>query len=217
MLCQEHNTALSPLDARIARVFRHLASTDKVLTASDPTAHAVHCVNGHDFERWLLKAFLGAMKAGAWKQAEGGPLWAPPSELLGVLFDGRSLPAGYGLTISLPKAGETTKTSRSLYFSPAQGSAPLRGTMTFGCTLWMQGVNFNALLPTQPGERLALTSDDDTTVVYRPGEVRWFCGRRYVSLVFSWDKTSGSRGTIVPIEWKPRPTDPEAGASDGQG
>jgi hypothetical protein len=114
VLCREHNTALSPLDDRIAGVFRHLASMDRILTAADPAAHAVHCVNGHDFERWLLKAFLGAMKAGAWKQTNGGPVWWPPTELLAVLFASKSLPASFGLTLSLPRAGETFAVKRSL-------------------------------------------------------------------------------------------------------
>src|SRR5437762_5626742 len=64
VLCTRHNESLSDLDTQMASLVRTLFEMGTVLTASDGGSHAVHVFDGHDLERWLLKAFCAAMKAG---------------------------------------------------------------------------------------------------------------------------------------------------------
>lgn len=58
-LCARHNRTLSPIDAAAIRAFEFIRSFRERLAAG---ASRVVGVNGHDIERWLLKALCGVLR-----------------------------------------------------------------------------------------------------------------------------------------------------------
>jgi len=69
VLCETHNTALSPLDDVAKRVFEALLDFDADLRPpASPPQHRVVRVSGWAFERWFLKVFCGMHAAGHLKE-----------------------------------------------------------------------------------------------------------------------------------------------------
>jgi hypothetical protein len=202
VLCTEHNTALSPIDTLMARALTHLIGMDAVLQSPDPNALAVHCVNGHDLERWLLKAYIGAMRAKEWPDLGGGPLWTPPERLLRVLYDGRLLGNGHGLRVTAPPPGVRTPVpvpgTNSLYLRPLSGAAELGKPSGYGCSLWMYGLTLNLVVPAAQDEKKVLVGDPGT-MTYRPTELRWINENRFVSLLLCWHPNSGSERMALTV------------------
>lgn len=92
VLCERHNSALSPLDALATKTFAYLLRGG--------TSDSLAVVNGYDLERWMLKALCGYASSGlAFSNRQGQPSkgWAPPPEWLRVLFGTDTLPQGAGL------------------------------------------------------------------------------------------------------------------------
>lgn len=102
ILCQRHNSALSPLDVTASTAFRVLWHFQKDQRHT-PDLHGAEfaLLNGHDLERWLLKLLWGAVAAGALSH-QGNPVRALHSSadneaLLDYLFRDGALPEGWGL------------------------------------------------------------------------------------------------------------------------
>lgn len=101
ILCQRHNSALSPLDVSASSAFRvlwHFQEDQR--RVPDPHGAEFALVNGDELERWLLKLLWGAVAAGALSH-EGNPVRALHSSaskeaLLDYLFRDGTLPEGWG-------------------------------------------------------------------------------------------------------------------------
>ncbi len=64
--CQRHNNALSPVDDEALRFFMSLAEmTTQLQTPQTSPVHDFRTFNGHDLERWFLKALCGMTAFGA--------------------------------------------------------------------------------------------------------------------------------------------------------
>jgi hypothetical protein len=64
--CQRHNNALSPVDDEALRFFMSLAEmTTQLQTPQTSPIHDFRTFNGHDLERWFLKALCGMTAFGA--------------------------------------------------------------------------------------------------------------------------------------------------------
>lgn len=64
ILCERHNSVLSPLDAEAGKLFDALGEIDAALGDTAPPAPSKEWVlNGADLERWLLKTLLGVARA----------------------------------------------------------------------------------------------------------------------------------------------------------
>lgn len=59
VLCSRHNRALSPIDAVANNFFAAVHGLDVTMTALAPGERKVVAFNGHDLERWCLKALCG--------------------------------------------------------------------------------------------------------------------------------------------------------------
>src|SRR5262249_22212282 len=96
MLCNAHNSSLSPLHSRAGRSFRRLADVhDRAPAAS---GHTVYAFNGHDLERWMLKCLCGLIASGTSAHADQAlPKATPPKEFLMALYGLEPLPVGWGM------------------------------------------------------------------------------------------------------------------------
>ena len=63
VLCTRHNTALSPLDARVGQFYHELADAEEFLR-NDEQEPRVRLFSGHDLELWSLKLLCGLVAAG---------------------------------------------------------------------------------------------------------------------------------------------------------
>jgi hypothetical protein len=60
ILCQRHNSALSPLDAAAGKLFRFIKEIGLDLNDNGPSQVSVsHLMNGRALELWCLKALFG--------------------------------------------------------------------------------------------------------------------------------------------------------------
>ncbi|MEV2211168.1 hypothetical protein AB0H86_06670 [Streptomyces sp. NPDC050997] len=157
ILCQRHNSALSPLDVSASSAFRvlwHFQEDQR--RVPDPHGAEFALVNGDELERWLLKLLWGAVAAGALSH-EGNPVRALHSSaskeaLLDYLFRDGTLPEGWGLYM----AGRPDR-----LFS-GEGQVAIRPLVHRG-ELWGAGVEAGAV-----GVRFAFgTPDGDPRYVVR--------------------------------------------------
>ena len=156
ILCDRHNTQLSPLDDEAARALRALrrfekGNKDSVTSPTDD----FEFVDGPRLEAWMLKTLLGLLAAGLIADT-GEPVvgvreGAEPA-LLEVLFRGRAWPEGWGLWVH----------PSSATFGAAADIA--LGPLIFEGQVWAVAVEFGPFL-FQP----ALGRPDNPAAVHRPG------------------------------------------------
>ena len=91
ILCERHNTALSPLDAAIGGFSQTIGDFDRALhpAATDPSFERRDFC-GEDLERWMLKCLIGMSVSGN----IGGTL---KSGCVNLLYDRIVWPKGWGL------------------------------------------------------------------------------------------------------------------------
>ncbi len=108
VLCEHHNSSLSPLDLRGSRCLSALRRIsvpvdDRAMAAAkrgrDMELAAV--LNGSIVERWFLKTMCGLLAGGQarWRTTTG-ERWRPNRTLLEVLFSGKRFESGAGLYLA---------------------------------------------------------------------------------------------------------------------
>jgi len=85
ILCSRHNSALSPLDAVAAMLFRRIDEFHHEIRDRKYENRFFLC-NGHDIERWMLKTLCGAVVSGNAEMRSGQSNWRPPLEWVQILF-----------------------------------------------------------------------------------------------------------------------------------
>lgn len=93
ILCVRHNNALKPLDTAIGRFW------DTMVEIQEGRSTVARVHDGHDLERWALKAFIGQMMAGTVREREGMQTryeGTPPIELIRILFGEQEFPQWHG-------------------------------------------------------------------------------------------------------------------------
>lgn len=87
ILCERHNSVLSPLDNFAKNFFSFLFDEEKKTK--------VKLINGLELERWMLKVFCGALASG--NIIPNSRHWEPRKEWLDILFNKSYIPSNGGL------------------------------------------------------------------------------------------------------------------------
>ena len=101
VLCDNHNSALSPLDTTAGAAFQRIEelTTDMIRADKGNNLNSFHVVSGIDIERWMIKVFCGLVAAGKIRSASGRieQLCSLPHELLEALMGATALQSPLGL------------------------------------------------------------------------------------------------------------------------
>jgi hypothetical protein len=203
VLCKRHNEALSPLDAFAERVFRTLSTWDAGFADGSALSGPTHLIaNGHDMERWMLKALCGGLASGnlqPHKELELDRGWAPDIAWLQFLFGYRPLPRDWGF-----------------YFRRPDRGVPLEGGLwaavlsnrngVFGISVSLNGREMHLALADPPAERVG-TALENTT--HRPEEFLYARPNGWRLLKWYWDDEG--EGESIRLEMRAD----SSGLSDG--
>jgi hypothetical protein len=97
ILCDRHNNALSPLDARIGTFAEAIGAYDAALLSSSPASEQ-RSFSGDDIERWMMKCLLGLTASKNLNATKLKP------ECVDLLFANIEWPDGWGLYFSASPA-----------------------------------------------------------------------------------------------------------------
>lgn len=98
VLCQRHNTALSPLDRLGQRFVSCLGQVTQ--SPSDPKAQNSEVIfSAYDIQRWMLKALCGASHGEKASRRHRSSVWTVPPDWLRILFVGGPFPSGSGMYV----------------------------------------------------------------------------------------------------------------------
>lgn len=96
ILCKGHNERLSRLDALALVWARQLGVGVDGVVSHDSARNVV--INGHEFERWLLKLLCGLGVSGNLaREGDAIRTWKPPLKWLRILFGHADFAAGEGI------------------------------------------------------------------------------------------------------------------------
>jgi len=179
VLCERHNSALSPLDAIAVSLFQAFDEQD----VNGSGQQLIHLFSGHDVERWLLKILCGitcSKNLALDSETEA----SIPDYWLDILFCGAQFPDDQGLYVC---------TSRGHRFEGPRGlklQAIVTRDRVSGMGLWICGYELILSMVGFPTR-----SFDGREVAYRPLEF-YATGRDFEkSVVLSWDG-SADLGTV---------------------
>ena len=177
VLCDAHNSQLSPLDAAMIAFVGHLTGTHR--------QDGVLEVDGFSIERWFLKAEQGFLASGyAHKQLKGRSASTP---VLDILFRGRQLAERCGLYF-LSGSHEDEKNALGLF--PLRGPEPMS---VAGIAVLISGFPF-LFLPIPPWSEL-VRSLAALRLHYRPRAINIRHGRHEREVRTGW-----STGEVVEID-----------------
>ncbi len=187
MLCSRHNSALSPLDSAALQLFEKL-QTLRVSSDQPDETHRDVCallVNGHDIERWCLKAMLGGLFSGNLGVPGAEPKSATPQrKFIEFLFGDRAEVPPWGLRVLDPRESIL---SASAYLSVTVlhvGFAPA------GILLQLNGLQI-ALGP----KNAAIPGSD--VHVLRPSELRITTTGGFRTIALSWERPWGDAAVVL--------------------
>lgn len=187
ILCDRHNSALSPLDTVAGRFFDRLEAA--VIFRDEPegeTSNALSIFSGLDVERWMLKLLCGLAASGNMSFSRDPQMsFAIPNEWLEILFEDERFPDGQGF-YAHADLGHQFETVRGVLVRPLAYDHRLAGLR-----LSMQGVEFllNMLPPELAHPRLR------ESYMYRPLELHFTIPAGEHSIALYWEPPHG-RGTI---------------------
>jgi hypothetical protein len=125
ILCERHNSALSPLDQvaiRFFGAFPHIKGKH-----FGTSALTLFC--GGDLERWMLKVLCGGISSGVVRPSSGRPVgWRPPTAWLDFLFAGTSIPSPMGLYLTQTE-GDWVDASRGVGIACLATGAEIYGLL----------------------------------------------------------------------------------------
>ena len=154
ILCERHNSALSPLDAISARLFQAFDEGGEGASGK----RALYLFSGHDLERWLLKVLCGvACSKGLMLDTEAD--LSIPKEWLEILFGHAEFPNEQGLYVCISR-GHRFEGERGVELAAILGQGRLTGMGFFIC-----GYEFILSMSGFPSR-----SFDGRKVAYRPVE-----------------------------------------------
>ena len=196
ILCQRHNSVLSPLDSIGCRFFNALDQIDQEFRDRNTEAvERIFLFNGHDIERWMLKALCGAATSGNTATADLQAIrgWTPPDQWLRILFGLEFFPQGWGLYVDgMP--GDTFDASRDVKLAPVYD-----GTKMLGVILWFNNYRFFLVMSTVDDRQGTLLE----RATYRPKEFCMTTGMAIKMIVLGWDEPGDAKSIHIAI--RPRP------------
>jgi hypothetical protein len=197
ILCQRHNSVLSPLDTSVLELFQtiddiHMHFQERQLTYQ-------HRLNGHQCERWLLKAMCGYAVSGNFTDQQGNRItgWSPPVEWLKILFHDAPFPEHCGLYVSVKNMGTVLQVEPEI----VRVAAICSGMDVVGMTLCVFDVVFLLVMD----ERLRLTQDgllDDC--YYRPTGIKYHDLHRTKEITVGLQWVGPSSGVTIVTKIFPR-------------
>jgi hypothetical protein len=122
MLCERHNSALSPLDAKMGRLF---AATSPITVPATGEDH--FWISGYDIERWGVKLLTGlvASKSVAPDARRADVI---PALWLQLLFTESVLPPRAGLYMPVPESG-TLRTGNHIRLQTLELEGEIHGAL----------------------------------------------------------------------------------------
>ena len=183
VLCDRHNSALSNLDTVGHRFFKSLRAINAALRdkAKKPR-NRPYLFNGHDVERYILKALCGDGFAGKMTD-HGGRIrgWRPSAQWVRILYGLEAFPEGWGLYLAATPGVEFDLDEDTLGIRPITNDRE----ELCGATFKALGLEFD-LLMTVPNLAQPPYNNRDTSR-YRPVEVDFSDGRATQGIIFGWD------------------------------
>jgi hypothetical protein len=95
ILCERHNSCLSPLDSEAAQCLRTLRAFDADLQDGRTPSSEDVTINGADLERWMLKVLVGMTHAKVLNSSGT----RPNAPVIRILFGYEHWPNGWGLYV----------------------------------------------------------------------------------------------------------------------
>ncbi len=180
VLCTRHNALFSRLDDFMGRTFTTLRTETRSLRdGADGARVRAQLVNGHDIERWMLKALCGLLRVRPCKGV-GGNLWRPPDSWLQIVKGEKSWPPGWGLYVDHdPGVAWTTMVTLPMISEPPR-------PLPIGLTIWFHGLVLR-LLVVDP-QRATLVGSGPR--YHRLREIRWWSEAEAWSLLLGWKQES---------------------------
>jgi hypothetical protein len=183
VLCDRHNSALSELDRVGHRFYKSLKTINAELRDKTRKPRSrPYLFNGHDVERYILKALCGDGFAGKMTARRGRIRdWRPSAQWVRILYGLEPFPAGWGLYLA------TTLGKKFELDEGTLGLVPITNESEelCGAAFKALGLEFELLMivpnPAQP------RYGDRDSCRYRPVEVVFSDGRATQGLIFGWD------------------------------
>lgn len=192
ILCERHNSVLSPLDAEAAKLFVALLAADEHVRVGKPFPGPFAYVSGEAFERWLLKTLIGIVVSGCltkdgvhYDDRSVPPLWVE------VLFGRKPWPRLWRLVVH-HRDGDPLRVERAFSFKALEGRAT--GTPV-GIRAEFAGLRL--ALPLVPAAGSMAVSP------LRPGRLVFRLDAREMAVEFGWRE---DRGPDIEADWGKRPT-----------
>ena len=191
VLCKQHNSDLSALDAVVEKLVDHLESVEHEFQTGDQRPW-IWALNGHDVERWLLKALAGLLLSKSGRTTEGEALKPEiPRAWIDILFARSPFPLKWGLYV-VGELGHTFATEPKKYsFAPVS----LSGNVV-GIRAQLVGYAFT-LLMTEPGRPAGAI---DEYSIYRPRYLSVEHAGQQKGIYFHWDQL-GPEHPEVNLTW----------------
>ncbi len=145
ILCKVHNNRLSHYDAAGLAMYEAMDAIDDE-TRNPVMGDATRIVDGDALERWMLKTFIGGYVSGNFRlpadDSMKGLLEPPPLEMLKILYEDRSFPAGQGL-FWMPPDGPITTNDMVFRVGPVPS---IDNSIIGAFRVWFFGFEFNLLM-----------------------------------------------------------------------
>ena len=185
ILCDAHNSALSPFDAEAAKLSRFLTTA-----INAPLEEMQLTLSGMLLEKWAIKTLLNLGYIGALDPLNHTRL-TPPEALVACLFDGAAVPDGMGLyfvTGTVNNQDYRTGLSWNSLFNPREGGGVV------GMAFTLNGIHFVVTLVPIRAEALISRLTQVGVVDYSKAKVFY----RPSNIMFG-SKTAAKRE--VTLEW----------------
>jgi hypothetical protein len=189
VLCDRHNAALSSLDSIGHRFYKSLKTINSDLRdkTKNPRSRP-YLFNGHDLERYILKALCGDGFANK-MNTERGQIrdWRPSTQWVRILYGLEPFPVGWGLYLAATPGEPFDLDENILGICPVMKA----DEELCGARFKALGLEFE-LLMARPNPFQERYSDNCR---YRPNEVSFSDGRATQSIMFGWD-VKGQGGSL---------------------
>ena len=127
ILCENHNQALSDLDAQMGRFFRTILDFDEDFNRDSPKEELA-VFSGEDIEKWMLKTVC-AMVASSQLATQGQKMDVPlKREWVDILYNNHSWPEHWGMYFNVPE-DRTINIFKSISVQPWTEAGELKGVV----------------------------------------------------------------------------------------
>jgi hypothetical protein len=127
ILCENHNQALSDLDAQMGRFFRTILDFDEDFNRDAPKEELA-VFSGEDIEKWMLKTVC-AMVASSQLATQGQKMDVPlKREWVDILYNNHSWPEHWGMYFNVPE-DRTINIFKSISVQPWTEAGELKGVV----------------------------------------------------------------------------------------